>query len=130
MRHGGWTLAHLTKPLPAPGPQRRLQISAVVTNAAADTGVRTWGGKTPEFIYKLPCTYSHMLKLKSPPKPSPFEATPLSRHFPLGSEQCLSASGSTPFGASAAFCFASSTSANRFPWRVFSPEDTKQSGSG
>ena len=42
-----------------------------------------WDPKSPKFIYKKLCIYSHMFKLQSPSKCSPFDAIPIEMFFPL-----------------------------------------------
>ena len=48
--------------------------------------------KTPEFIYRNSCVYSHMFKLQSPSKHSPLDAIHLLRHFFHCSKQFLNLS--------------------------------------
>ena len=81
-----------------------------------------WDPKSPKFIYKKLCIYSHMFKLQSPSKCSPFDAIHLSRPFFHHSEQVLNSLILGPFSACGIclfVCFASSTSAKHFPWRIF-----------
>ena len=61
--------------------------------------------------------YPYMFKLQSPSKYSPFDAIHLSRRLSHCSEQFLNSSILMPLSASAVFCFASSTAAQRFPLR-------------
>ena len=59
-----------------------------------------------------------MCKLQSPSKYSPFDAVHLLRLFSHCSKQFLNSSILMPFGASAVFCFTSSTVAKHFPLRT------------
>ena len=70
-------------------------------------------------IYKKLCIYSHMFKLQSPSKYSPFDAVHPWRHFTHCSEQFQNSLIWMPFSAFAIFCFTSSTSAKPFPLRTF-----------
>ena len=75
-----------------------------------------------KFIYKKLCIYSHVFKLQSPSKYSPFDATQLQKCFLHCSKQFLNWSILMPFSASAFcsfVCLTSSTWAKRFPLRTF-----------
>ena len=77
-----------------------------------------------EFIYKKLYIYSYMFTLQSPSKYSPFDAIHLLSCFFHCSEQFLNSLILMPFNV-AGFCFTSCTSANHFPLRTFSAEETK-----
>ena len=69
-----------------------------------NTYIYTWGDpKTPKFIYKKLCIYSHMFKLQSPSKYSPSDAMHLSRHCFHCSEQFLNSSFWMSYAVSAIF---------------------------
>ena len=76
-------------------------------------------GEPPNPQNLLKIVYSHMFKLQSPSKYSPFDAIHLWRHFFHCSKQFLNLSILMPFSPSATCCFTSSTSAKCFPLRNF-----------
>ena len=77
--------------------------------------------QNPELIYKNFCVYSHMFKLQSSPKYSPFDAIHVWDVFSHCSKQFLNSSILMSFSAFTVFfvCFTSFTLAKHFSLRNF-----------
>ena len=72
-----------------------------------------------KFIYKKLCIYSHVFKLQSPSKYSPFDATQLQKCFLHCSKQFLNLLILMPFSASAIFLFHFFHMSKAFPFEDF-----------
>ena len=92
-----------------------------------NTYIYTWGDpKTPKFIYKKLCIYSHMFKLQSPSKYSPSDAMHLSRHCFHCSEQFLNSSFWMSYAVSAIFVSPLPYGQNISLWGLFQLEERKR----
>ena len=88
--------------------------------------IRCGGQRNPEFIYKKLWIYSHMFKLQSPSKYSPFDGIHLSRFFFYCSSQFLNSSIFMSFSASAMFWFHLFHISKTFPFEDFFHQENKK----